>query len=141
MKLLTAALAITAIAVTAISIGVLSVSNPPSETINTVGVEAYSDSACTQPVMSLHVGNVNPDSAVNQTIYIKNSGTTPLTLSMITDNWNPTPAASCLTLTWNRQNYILDAEDSISANLMLSMSSNTVDVTAFNCNVTIIGTE
>jgi hypothetical protein len=141
MKLVTAALALTGLAITVISLAVLSVSNtPPSETINTVGAEAYRDSACTLPLTSLNVGNVNPDSTVSQTIYIKNPGTTPITLTMVTDSWSPTPAASCLTLTWNRQNYVLGAEDSVSAILMLSVASDTVGVTAFSCNVTIIGT-
>ena len=133
------ALALTAIAITVASIATLSVSN--NATVNTVGVEAYSNSACTQPITSLNVGNVNPDSVITQTIYIKNSGTIPITLTMLADSWSPTAAPSHLTLTWNRQNYVLDADNSVSATLMLSVASDTAGFSAFNCNVTIIGTE
>jgi hypothetical protein len=138
-KIAIAGLASTGVAITIIWVAVLSVSN--NIIINAVGVEAYSNSACTQPVTSLNVGYVNPDTVVNQTIYVKNSGTMPITLTMIANSWSPTATPSCLTLTWNRQNYILDAEDSVSATLMLSVASDKVGVTTFNCNVTIVGTE
>ena len=138
-KIAIAGLASTGVAITIIWVAVLSVSN--NITINAVGVEAYYNSACTQPVTYLNVGYVNPGTVVNQTIYLKNSGTMPITLTMVADNWSPTATPSCLTLTWNRQDYILDAEDSVSTTLMLSAASDKVGVTTFNCNVTIIGTE
>ena len=142
-KIAPIALTLTAIAITVTSLAVLSVSNnlPPSEIINTVGVEAYFDSACTQPATSLGVGNVSPGSTITQTIYILNSGTIPVTLTMLAGDWSPTAASAYLELSWNRQNYILDAEDSVSATLTLSVAPDTAGVTDFNCNVTIIGTE
>jgi len=85
--------------------------------------------------------NVNPGSTVTQTIYILNSGTIPVTLTMLADDWNPTVASSYLELSWNRQNYFLDAEDSVSATLTLSVSSDITGVTDFSCTVTFTGTE
>ena len=137
------ALGLAGIILTATVLGLLSDSAtlPLNGTINTVNVEAYSDSACTQPVTSLNMGNVSPDSTVTQTIYIKNSGSIPITLTMIADDWNPASAGSYLTLTWNRQNYVLDADDSISATLTLTVASDTGSLTTFSCAITITGTE
>ena len=114
---------------------------PLSGTINTVNVEAYSNPACTIPVTALDVGNVNPDSTVTQTIYIKNSGTIPVTLTMATSGWSPTGASSYLTLSWNRHNYVLDEDDSVSATLTLTVAPDTGSLTTFGCTVTITGTE
>ena len=141
-KLAVSAFAMAGIIVTLVTAAALSNSTtvPLSGTANAVNVEVYSDSARTQPVTSINVGNVNPGSTVTQTIYIKNSGTKPVTLSMVADDWNPTAATSYLTLAWNRQDYVLDVGDSVSATLTLSATSD-IEITAFRCNVTFIGTE
>jgi hypothetical protein len=114
---------------------------PLDGTINTVNVEAYSDSACTQPLTGLNVGNVNPGSTITKTIYIKNTGSIPVTLTMAASGWNPVGASTYLTLLWNRQNDVLDAGDSVSATFTLTVASDTGSLTTFSCSVTITGTE
>jgi hypothetical protein len=91
----------------------------PKKTITTVNLGVYSDNACTQTATTLNVGALNPGATTNQTIYIKNTGNVPETLTMTTNNWNPTNATSSLTLTWNQQNTILPAGASIQATLTL----------------------
>ena len=114
---------------------------PFSGTITTVNVEAYTDAACTIPATALNAGNVAPGGTVTQTIYIKNTGTVPVTLTMVASNWNPTAAGYYLTLTWNRQNYALDAGKSIPATLTLTATANTGSLTTFSCTVTITGAQ
>jgi hypothetical protein len=118
-----------------------SVSIPLNGTISTVNVEAYSDSACTVPVTSLSMGSISPGESVTRTIYIKNSGSIPVTLTMTTSGWNPTSASSYLTLSWTRQNHVLIAGASVSAELTLTADSDTGSLTVFSCSVTITGTE
>src|SRR5664280_2122671 len=79
--------------------------------------------------------------ATTQTVYIKNTGNIPETLTITTNNWNPTNATSSLTLTWNRQNTILNAGTSIQATLTLTAASNTGSLTTFSCDVTLTGTQ
>jgi hypothetical protein len=114
---------------------------PLSGTITTVNVDAYTDSACTIPCTSLSVGNVAPGSTVTQTIYIKNAGTVPMTLTMTVSNWSPSNANTYLTLSWNRQSTVLAAGASTPATLTLTVASNTGSLTTFSCSVTITGTE
>jgi hypothetical protein len=136
-------IAIAGILITLTTIAALSASQtvPLSGTITTVNVEAYSDPACTVPCTALNVGNVNPGSTVTQTVYIKNTGTVPVTLTMAVSNWSPTNAGSYLTLSWNRQNYVLNAGQSVQATLTLTVASDTGSLTTFGCSVTITGTQ
>jgi hypothetical protein len=118
-----------------------SVSIPLNGTINTVGVGAYSDSGCTQPVTTLSMGALNPGGTASQTIYIKNSGSVPVTLTMAVSGWSPASAGSYLTLSWDRPNHVLSAGASVSATLTLTADSDTGSLTAFSCSVTITGTQ
>ena len=137
------ALTITALALTLTTAAVLSTSQNVSfgGTINAVNLGVYSDSACTQTVTSLNVGTLNPGGTGTQTIYIKNTGNIPETLTMTTNNWTPTNASSSLTLNWNRQNTVLNAQASIQATLTLTAASNTGSLTTFSCDITLTGTQ
>ena len=114
---------------------------PMSGTITAVNLGVYSDSGCTQPATALNVGTLNPGSNATQTIYIKNTGNIPETLTMTANNWNPTNATSSLTLTWNQQNTVLTAGQSTQAILTLTAAGNTGNLTTFSCNVTLTGTQ
>jgi hypothetical protein len=104
-KLTVVALASVGIVITVAVIAALSasVSIPLNGTINTVNVEAYSDIDCTQPVTTLSMGALNPGGTATQMIYIKNSGSVPVTLTMAASGWSPASASSYLTLSWNLQ--------------------------------------
>ena len=123
--------------------GLLSASQsvPYTGTITAVNLAIYSDSGLTQNCTSLNIGTVNPGGSATQTIYVKNTGTVPETLSMATSNWNPSNAGSSLTLSWNRPNYVLDAGQSIQATLTLTVASNTGSLTTFSCSATFTGTQ
>jgi hypothetical protein len=137
------ALAITGILLTVTTAALLSANQtvPLSGTINAVNLGVYSDSACTQTCTALTVGNLNPGGTTTQTIYVKNIGNVPETLTMIPNNWNPSNANSSLTLTWNRQNTVLTAGQFTPATLTLTAASNTGSLTTFSCDVTITGTQ
>lgn len=109
-------------------------------TINTINVEVYHDEMCTQPCSNINVGTLNPGSTFTKTIYIKNTGTLPETLTMTTNNWNPTTAGNYLDLSWNRQNYILNSGATCEATLTLTVATNTDSLTTFGFSATITGT-
>ena len=137
------ALTITAVALILTTAAVLSNNQtvPLNGTINAVNLGVYSDNACTQTATALNVGTLNPGTTTNQTVYIKNTGNVPETLTMTTNKWNPTNASSSLTLTWNRQNTVLNADQSIQATLTLTAASSTGSLTTFSCDVTLTGTQ
>jgi hypothetical protein len=116
-------------------------SQSPKKTIISVNLGIYSDSACTKTKTTLNFGTINPKSTTTQTIYIKNTGNVPETLTMTTGKWSPSSASTYLTLTWNRQNTVVKAGASIQATLTLTSAANTGSLTTFSCVVTITGTQ
>jgi hypothetical protein len=142
-KVGTIALVIAAVALIATTAAVLTANQivPLNGTITAVNVGVYSDSGCTQAVTTLNVGTLNPGGTATQTVYIKNAGNIPETLTMTANNWNPNNATSSLTLTWNQQNTILPTGQTIPAVLTLTAASNCGSMTNFSCSVTITGTQ
>jgi hypothetical protein len=137
------ALALTALALTVTTAAVLSSNQtvPLNGTLTTVNLGVYTDSACTQNASALNVGSLNPGGTATQTVYIKNTGNVPETLTMTASNWTPTSASSYLTLTWNRESTVLTAGQTIQATLTLTAASNTGSLTTFSCDVTLTGTQ
>jgi hypothetical protein len=110
-------------------------------TVTAVNVGVYSDSGCTQNCTSIEWGTIAPGNSSTRTIYIKNIGTIPMTLSMTTGSWVPSNANTYISLSWNRGGTVLSAGQSISATLTLSASSSAGNITSFSFNMTITGTE
>ena len=137
------AVAIAGILLTVTTAGLLSTNQtvPLSGTITAVNLGVYSDSPCTQTCTALNVGTLDPGGSATQTVYIKNTGTVPETLTMTANDWTPTSASSSLALTWNRESTVLNAGQSIEATLTLTVASSTGSLTTFSCNVIITGTQ
>ena len=114
---------------------------PSTGTITAVNVGVYSDSQCTQNCTNISWGNVSPGETATQTVYVKNTGNVPVTLTMTTTGWSPSNANSYLTLTWNQENTVLNAGQSISATLTLAVASSTGSLTDFSFTIILTGTE
>ena len=110
-------------------------------TVNSVNVGVYSDSGCTQNCTTLDWGAITPGNSVTRTVYVKNTGTLPVTLSMTTGNWVPSNANTYLTLTWNQGGVVLAAGNSVTAILTLTASSSAGNLTSFSFNIIITGTQ
>ena len=111
-----------------------------SGTVVSVNVSVYSDSACQQPVMSLNWGSISPGNSATLPIYVKNTGTIQITLSMTKANWNPAGTNGQLTVTWNREGATLSPNQVAAATLTLSASSSINGITTFSFDVIIAGT-
>jgi hypothetical protein len=114
---------------------------PSNGIVSAVNVGVYSDIACTQNLTSIPWGTLYPGNSTTRTIYVKNTGTLPVTLTMTNGSWVPATANTVLTLTWNRQNTVLNAGQSINATLTLSVASSTGSLTDFSFNIIITGAE
>ena len=137
------ALTITALALTVTTLAVLNSNQtiPLNGSITTVNLGVYTDSLCTQNATALNVGDLNPGDLATQTVYVKNTGTVPETLTMTVSNWNPTDAGNALTLTWDQQNNVLNAGEVVKATLTLTVDLDTGSLAAFSCDVTFTGTQ
>jgi hypothetical protein len=84
---------------------------------------------------------LDPGATTTATIYLKNEGNVPVTLSISAGNWNPASASSYFTLTWNRGGYVLAVGASVQAVLSLAVSSSISGVTTFSFDITITATQ
>lgn len=109
--------------------------------VSAVNVGVYLDSACTVNCATINWGNINSGSAITKTIYLKNSGETALVLKIASSNWNPNVARSLITLSWNLDNYVLPAGETVPAILTLSAASNTGNLASFTFAIIITGTQ
>lgn len=116
-----------------------------SKTVNSTGIIAtsnlgvYSDSACTQSLTSINWGTISPGNSVNRTIYVKNLGTTQMTLGISGENWTPANANGPMTVAWNRENTAIAPNQVASATLTLSVSSSISAITSFSLDIVITG--
>ena len=109
--------------------------------VSAVGVGVYWDSSCTNMVLSIDWGALEPGSSVDKTIYIKNEGSLAVLLSLTTENWSPASASSYMTLSWTRESYVLNSGSVVQAVLTLSVSSGVSEITDFGFDIIISGTE
>ena len=108
--------------------------------VSTPNLAIFSDSQCTQSLSAIDWGSITPGTPVTKTIYVKNTGNVPLTLSMSASNWSPTAATNSMALTWNKQNSALAVDQSTSAVLTLTVNPNISGITSFSVNIVIAGT-
>ena len=109
--------------------------------VTAINLGVYSDSECTQTMTGIDWGNISPGDSVTKTIYVKNRGNAPITLSMNAENWIPSAASYFISVSWNRQGTVLEPEQSTSAALTLSVSSDINDVTEFYVEIVVTGSE
>ena len=112
---------------------------PTSGMVMGIGVGIYSDSACTQNLTGISWGLVRPGESVNRTVYVKNTGNAPITLSMAASGWNPLAANGQIIVTWDKESSSLAAGQSAAATIILTVSSSISGVTDFSVNVVITG--
>jgi len=113
---------------------------PNAGIVKAVGVGVYEDVGCSKNVTSIDWGIIEPGEMVDFLVYVRNEGNTPITLNMTTLNWDPPQAAQYISLSWNRENHILEPMSTVQANLTLSVASN-IEVTNFRFDIIITGIE
>jgi uncharacterized membrane protein len=117
--------------------------NMPSSgtVITSANLGVYSNSKCTTPLNSIDWGTLTPGESTSKTIYVKNTGDgLSLTLNMATSNWTPTGVNGQINLSWDKENVRLQPGESVAAILTLTVSANIVDVSGYNVQITITGT-
>jgi hypothetical protein len=113
-------------------------SNGSISTSPNIGV--YSDSACTTAITSINWGSLSAADSSTYTVYVKNTGTASMTLSMTVSNWSPAGADTYLTVSWNQQGTELSAGQSVAAIITLTVSPSVTGITNFSNTITLTGT-
>ena len=112
---------------------------PTSGSVLAVNVGVYSDPACTQNLTSISWGSVHPGENIARTIYVKNTGTAPITLGLSMSGWSPVAANGPITIAWDKEGTILNPGQSVATAISLSVSSEISDITDFSVNMIVSG--
>ena len=60
---------------------------PSTGLVVSVGFGVFSDEGCSQNLTSIDWGSVHPGESVSRVIYVKNTGNTPISLSIAANGW------------------------------------------------------
>ena len=122
--------------------GLLTVSKTLSSTgsVKAINVEVFWDLACTQVVSSIDWGTPEPGDSVNRTVYVKNSGSAPMNVSLSASGWVPVEAGNYLTLSWDREGAVVAVDEVVQAVLTLDVSGSITGITDFSFDIVIEGT-
>jgi hypothetical protein len=127
------------------TLGLLTISQtvPSSGAVTIIAspnLAVFSDSQGTQPLTSVDWGSIEPGGSVLRTIYLKNTGDVPLTLTMSTEDWTPSTASNSMALSWNKQSSTLAVGQTTAAVFTLNVDSDISGITAFSVDIVISGT-
>jgi hypothetical protein len=109
--------------------------------VATANLGVYSNSGGTTTLSSINWGYISPGGNVNYTIYVKNTGTVPLTLSFTTGSWSPSGSNAYFTLTWNYAGSTINTNAIVPIILTLRVVSSVTGITSFSFQLTITGTQ
>ena len=110
-----------------------------SGSIKAINVEVYWDAACTQVVSDVDWGVAEPGENVSRTVYVKNTGNSQMALNMSYSGWSPVEAGSYLSLVWDREGSLIDADEVLAAVLTMVVDGSISGVTDYSYNIVIQG--
>lgn len=109
--------------------------------LKVMGVGVYWDRNCTVAVYSLDWGSVEPSSAKNMTVFVRNEGNQPSTLYLNTTNWYPTEASKLMMLNWDYDGQVVRPLQVIRVSLVLSVSTSAERMDHFTFDILIGASE
>jgi hypothetical protein len=107
--------------------------------VKAIGVMVYSDASATDRLTSIDWGILEPDEDKSVTLYIRNEGNYAVTLSLLTENWNPSNASQYIALSWNREGQSVNPSEIVDATLTLAVSPGVSGITDFSFDIVIVG--
>lgn len=108
-------------------------------TVKTLGVGVFWDKVCSNSVSYIDWEIVDPGSQRNVTVYVRNEGSVPTSISLDAVNWDPPSASSYIILSWDYLGQLVEPNESIEATLILSISSSVQNLTNFKFDIVIAG--
>ncbi len=108
--------------------------------LKTIGIGAYWDENLTNRVNEINWGLLEPSDQKSFSLYLHNEGNSAVTLSKSTSNWNPSVAATYLTLNWNYNGQTIEAGKNLQVTLTLSVNTDITGITTFSFDIIVVGT-
>jgi len=111
-----------------------------ANSIRGVGVGISWDQGCTNRILSLDWGLIEPGSNSTVMVYVRNEGDSAVSLWLATSNWIPSVASAYMTLIWNYSGRILSPDEVIPVELILNDAPTVSGITNFSFDIVITAT-
>jgi hypothetical protein len=111
-----------------------------SGTVKAINISVFQDAACTQPLTAINYGTLEPGGSATAIAYLKNSGNSPLALSMSVGNWNPSACSSYMRVNWNLTDTTFQPGQVKATALTLQVASSISGINTFTFDITLTGT-
>jgi len=108
-------------------------------TIKAVNVGVYDSFSCANIINEIDWGVLEPASATNRTVYIRNEANVPVVLRLETGNWAPANASSFMNLTWNYDQRPLEVDETVKVTFTLEVSPEISGIDNFSFDILVIG--
>jgi hypothetical protein len=92
--------------------------------IQSIGVQVYGDESLTTLIDAIDWGTITPGSYGEVTLWVRNNGTTPGTLTFATTDFQPPTMQPYITLSWDYNNQTLQPDVAIPVDLRCNLASN-----------------
>ena len=107
----------------------------------TVDIGVFWDVTATQKVVSIDWGTLMPGENKTITVWVKNTGGSPITGSFNTSDWVPPEAADYISLKWDFGTEPLQPGRVRETNFILMVAKDIHDITNFYFLITVTGTQ
>ena len=107
--------------------------------IKAIGVDVFSDLNCTEPILQIKWGILEPNTSKTIATFVKNSGNSPVTLIVYAQNWLPVNCTDYMTLTASPNNALIQPSQVIEVNLTLSVASDVHGIIDFSFDIVFNG--
>jgi len=109
--------------------------------VKKIDVGVYWNENRSSTVSFIEWGDIEPESAKNVSLFIRNEGTVAAGLFLSTDNWNPSNASEFMTLTWDYNGQTLDLFEIVPITLTLHVSTSISGIKSFSFDIIIGATD
>lgn len=110
-----------------------------SGVVLTIGVSVFEDEALSRPCTSIVWPTLTPGDNASYLLWVRNDGNFPVVLHMNASGWVPPNASLYLSMSWDRENDILDDYGVVNATLILQVSPEIQGIQSYAFNLTVIG--
>ena len=104
------------------------------------GIEAFTNEDFSRANIPIKWRDMSPGERDTKTIYIKNTSTIQVTVSMTVTDWSPASAVGSINIQWNSEGALIQPGAAIPVVITCTVSPTTTGLTNYSCNINIIAT-
>lgn len=116
---------------------IFSIELPSFANVKAINCEIYKDIDATQPLTEINWGTIEPNETKTFMLFIKSTSNVNITLSLDTDNWNPSDCTLYMDLTWSYTMEELEPSSITPIELYLHIADNITGIVNFNFDIII----